>query len=127
MATGDDKGKKTEEVPGAASGMGSVTGEEEGLVELMSEQGEANARIIAGVLESEGIEVMLKSHQTFSALPFTVDGMGQVRVMVRKEDLARAREVIGQYSEAGGDIGDLDWMDGGGSEDSPGGGEEKSS
>ena len=90
-----------EDDTGNAAGEGRGIGDEEGLAELMSEQGEANARVIAGVLESEGIEVMLKSHQTFSALPFTVDGMGQVRIMVRREELERARKVIEDYTQGG--------------------------
>jgi hypothetical protein len=69
------------------------------LVELISEQGEVNARLLVGILESEGIEVMLKSHQTFSALPFTVDGMGEVRIMVRREDLERARTILKEYTD----------------------------
>jgi hypothetical protein len=67
------------------------------LVELVSVQGEWNARVITGLLESEGIEVMMRSHQTFSALPFTVDGMGAVRVMVKSEDLERAKQVLEEY------------------------------
>lgn len=81
------------------NGSGGESGEE--LVLLVSEQGEANAQILAGLLESEGIEAMLKSQQTFSALPFTVDGMGEVRVLVRKRDLERARAIIAEYREGG--------------------------
>ena len=60
-----------------------------------------NAQVIIGVLDSEGIEGMMRSNQTFSALPFTVDGMGAVRIMVRKEDLEKARKVLEEYSHAG--------------------------
>lgn len=70
---------------------------EEGLVELISVQGEMNARVITGLLESEGVEAMMRSQQTFSALPFTVDGMGSVRIMVRKEDLEKAKKVLEEY------------------------------
>jgi len=70
---------------------------EEGLVELISVQGEMNAQVIAGLLESEGIEAMMRSHQTFSALPFTVDGMGAVRIMVRQEDLEKAKRILKEY------------------------------
>lgn len=70
---------------------------EEGLVELISVQGEMNAQVITGLLESEGIEAMMRSHQTFSALPFTVDGMGAVHIMVRKEDLGKAKKVLEEY------------------------------
>ncbi len=70
---------------------------EEDLVELISVQGEMNAQVIAVLLESEGVEAMMRSHQTFSALPFTVDGMGAVRIMVRKEDLEKAKKVLEEY------------------------------
>jgi len=70
---------------------------EEGLVELISVQGEMTAQVITGLLESEGIEAMMRSHQTFSALPFTVDGMGAVRIMVRQEDFEKAKRVLKEY------------------------------
>lgn len=69
------------------------------LVMAASEQGETNAQILAGILEAEGIEVMLKSNQAFGALPFTVDGMGEVRILVRRGDFERARKIISQYRE----------------------------
>ncbi len=71
--------------------------DEEGVAELISVQGEMTAQVIIGLLESEGIEAMMRSHQTFSALPFTVDGMGAVRIMVRKEDLEKAKKVLEEY------------------------------
>jgi len=70
---------------------------EEGLTELISVQGEMTAQVIIGLLESEGVEAMMRSHQTFSALPFTVDGMGAVRIMVRKEDLDKAKNILADY------------------------------
>jgi len=70
---------------------------EEGLVELISVQGEMTAQVITGLLDSEGIEAMMRSHQTFSALPFTVDGMGAVRIMVRQEDFEKAKRVLKEY------------------------------
>ena len=72
--------------------------DEEGLVELISVQGEMDAQLLVGILESEGIEVLMKSNQTFSALPFTVDGMGAVRIMVKKEDLDEAKKILEVYS-----------------------------
>ncbi len=71
---------------------------EEELVELLSVQGEMDAQLLVGILESEGVEVMMKSNQTFSALPFTVDGMGAVRIMVKKEDLDEAKKILEAYS-----------------------------
>jgi hypothetical protein len=79
--------------------------EEDGdeLVALISVQGEMNAQVLVGVLQSENIEVMLKSPQAFAALPFSVDGMGEVRLMVRRRDLHRARLVLEEYRAAGAD------------------------
>jgi hypothetical protein len=76
-----------------------VSGDPDELVMAASEQGETFARMLAQILESEGIEVLLKSNQAFGALPFTVDGMGEVRILVRRSDLERARELIAAYRE----------------------------
>jgi len=84
----------------------------EGLVELISVQGEMDAQLLVGILESEGIEVMMKSHQTFSALPFTVDGMGAVKLMVRKEDLHKAKVLLEEYKAAGDNPALLNMLDG---------------
>ena len=67
------------------------------LVELMSVQGEMEAKILYGILESEGIRVLLKSEMASGVLPFTADGMGKVRLMVREEDRTLARVVIGEH------------------------------
>jgi hypothetical protein len=71
------------------------------LVVAASEQGETYARMLAQILETEGIEVLLKSNQAFGALPFTVDGMGEVRILVRRSDLERAQALIAQYRGEG--------------------------
>ncbi|MCK4549474.1 MAG: DUF2007 domain-containing protein [Candidatus Krumholzibacteria bacterium] len=85
---------------------------EEELVELLSVQGEMDAQLLVGILESEGIEVMMKSHQTFSALPFTVDGMGAVKLMVRREDLHKAKVLLEEYKAAGDNPALLKMLDG---------------
>jgi hypothetical protein len=81
--------------------------DEEGLVQLISVQGEMNAQVIIGLLESEGIESMMRSHQTFSALPFSVDGMGAVRIMVKREDLGKARKILEEYSHGDDEVDSL--------------------
>ena len=55
-----------------------MTERNEELVELTSAQGAEFAKIITGVLESEGIETLVKDQMAGGALPFTVDGMGEV-------------------------------------------------
>ncbi|MDD3643579.1 MAG: DUF2007 domain-containing protein [Candidatus Krumholzibacteria bacterium] len=74
--------------------------DEDDLVELISVQGEANAELLVDILEGEEIDVMLKSNQTFGALPFTVDGMGAVRLLVRAHDLPKARLVLEEYARS---------------------------
>ncbi len=69
------------------------------LKELISVQGEMEARIIYGILESEGIRVLIKSNMASGALPFTVDGMGNVKLFVLEDDLAAAEEIIKVFRE----------------------------
>ena len=67
------------------------------LVELIAVQGEMEAKILYGILESEGIRVLVKSEMASGVLPFTADGMGRVKLMVKEEDLTLARVVIGEH------------------------------
>ena len=64
------------------------------LKELISVQGEMEAKIIYGILESEGIRVIIKSNMASGALPFTADGMGNVKLFVLEDDFATAGEII---------------------------------
>ena len=52
------------------------------LVEVYKATGEAEAQVIKGLLESFGIPCLLKSQAAPSVHAFTVDGMGEVSVMV---------------------------------------------
>ena len=67
------------------------------LKELISVQGEIEAKIIYGILESEGIRVLIKSNMASGALPFTADGMGNVKLFVLEDDLAAAGEIINEF------------------------------
>ena len=69
------------------------------LVELMSVQGEMEAEILRGVLESEGIKVLIKSDIVHSVHPLTVDGLGEVRIYIRKRDFLRAKVILGEYKK----------------------------
>ncbi len=69
----------------------------EKLVELVSVQGEMEAKILYGILESEGIRVLVKSNMAGGALPFTADGMGNVKLFVVEDDLAEANTIIREY------------------------------
>jgi hypothetical protein len=64
------------------------------MVAVYRATGEAEALVIKGMLESHGIPSLLKSHASPSVHMFTVDGMGEVRVMVWAEMAGKARELI---------------------------------
>ena len=58
------------------------------------------AEIVKGRLESAGIPAMLKS-EAQGVFPMTIDGMGQVEVLVAKEREQEARELLSQKGRAG--------------------------
>ena len=64
------------------------------VVEVYRAAGEAEAHIIKGLLESNGIPCFLKSHAAPSVHAFTIDGMGEVKVMVRGSAAKEARRLI---------------------------------
>ncbi len=64
------------------------------MVEVYRAYGEPEAQIIKGLLESHGIPCFLRSNAAPSVHVFTVDGMGEVGVMVREETAEKARELI---------------------------------
>lgn len=61
--------------------------------------GEPKAILIKGLLEDFRIPVNLVSHVPPSIFPMALDGLSEVRLMVRERDLRRAREVITDYFE----------------------------
>ena len=74
------------------------------LVPLASFQGEQEANIVRGILESGGIEVMFRGDNVQSVLPMTADGLGRVTIWVLRKDLEEARAVLEQepdYDETG--------------------------
>jgi len=70
------------------------------LVEVYKSASEMEAQVIKGLLESYGIPCLLKSNAAPSVHVFTVDGMGEVRVMVQDSMLARAKELIKGQDDA---------------------------
>ena len=61
---------------------------------------EPQAQMIKGLLEDFGIPANLVTHATPSVYPMVLDGLAEVRIMVRARDLDRARQVIADYFEA---------------------------
>ena len=64
------------------------------MVEVYKATSEMEAQVIKGLLESYGIPSLLKSHAAPSVHMFTVDGMGEVKIMVMRSMAEKAKELI---------------------------------
>ncbi len=67
----------------------------EKLVDVFRASGEMEAHVIKGLLESNGIPCILKSDAATSVHAFTVDGMGEVTVVVWESRAEEAKRIIG--------------------------------
>jgi hypothetical protein len=65
-----------------------------GLVELRRCRDQAEALVVRGLLESEGIPVVLRSRLAPSVYPFSVGHQAEVVLLVTSADLPRARVVL---------------------------------
>ncbi|GAJ06629.1 unnamed protein product [marine sediment metagenome] len=70
------------------------------MVAVYRAAGEAEAQIIKGLLDSNGIPCLLKSNASPSVHVFAVDGMGEVKVMVGESMAGKASELIGGEGHA---------------------------
>ena len=68
--------------------------DESGFEELARVRDQAEALVLRGLLESHGIEVLLRSHVAPSVYPFSVGDQGAVQVLVRREALAASRRLL---------------------------------
>lgn len=76
---------------------------------ISTTSGLIKARIIEGRLEAEGIPVRLQYEPIGEIYAITVDGLGEVRILVPEQWAGHARRVLEvQYSEE-----DMDWKDSG--------------
>jgi len=67
-----------------------------------------HANIVRGRLESEGIQTRLSYEVAGEIYAITVDGLGEVRILVPEEDADKAKEILAQsFREE-----DLDWEGG---------------
>jgi len=64
------------------------------LVSVYTANSETEANIIKSVLEGDGIESVFSSDAARSVHPFTINGLGKVKVMVNKKDAERAKELV---------------------------------
>ena len=79
---------------------------QKGFVVAHIAQGELEASIIKSHLECEGIPVMLQYESVGRIFGLTVDGLGEIRILVPQGLVERAREII-KPREAG-EVGDED-------------------
>lgn len=68
--------------------------EEGKLVEICRATGNLQAQMIKGLLEANGIACMLTGEAISRIYPITVDGLGEVPILVREEDAEAARGVL---------------------------------
>ena len=72
---------------------------------IFTASGMTQAKIITGRLETEGIPTRLKYEAAGPIYAITIDGLGEVKVLVPEETLASACAVLEQsYEEQ-----DMDW------------------
>jgi hypothetical protein len=64
------------------------------MVEVYKAPNEMEAQVIKGLLESYGVPCFLKSNAAPSVHLFTVDGMGEVKIMVLYSMADKARNLI---------------------------------
>lgn len=70
-----------------------------GLVILQITNDITEAQLIKGKLELQEIPVILKGESIGGAYAITVNGWGQIKVLVKKEDLEKAKEVLDNEKE----------------------------
>ena len=61
---------------------------------LLSVWGQAEAEVIKSYLESNGIPSFFKSHVVQSVHPFTMDGLGEIKIYVKEPDLEIAKKLL---------------------------------
>jgi len=64
------------------------------VVEIWRAADEMEAQIIRGALEARGIKCILRGEALRHTHGFTVDGLGEVRVLVSPDDAEKAKEII---------------------------------
>lgn len=72
-------------------------------VEISRVQGDLHASIVKSHLESEGIPVLLKYESAGRVFGLTVDGLGEVRVLVPQGLAEEAKRIIEPRAEGEGE------------------------
>ena len=70
------------------------------LRELTRVMGPVEADVIKNFLENHGISCILRGQMVQSVYPISVDGMGELKVMVSETDYALAKELLAERPPA---------------------------
>lgn len=65
------------------------------LVEIYRASKDEEAFVIKGLLESQGIRCILRSDVVHSVHPFSIDGLGEVRILVAETDVTESKLLLG--------------------------------
>ena len=66
------------------------------LRELTRVMGPVEAEVIKNFLESQGIPCIFRGQMAQAVYPFSVDGMGEIKVMVSEADYSLAKELLAE-------------------------------
>lgn len=69
-------------------------GKDSKLKEVHSVMGSAEAEVVRSLLASYGIHAIFQTLVVQSVHPFTVNGLGEIKIMVTEEDYKRAKDII---------------------------------
>lgn len=64
------------------------------LTEIYRANGEIDAQMIRSILEANGVECMLSGESVRLTHAIMIDGLAEVKILVREDDAARARDAI---------------------------------
>ena len=62
-------------------------------------QSDVEASVVRGLLETHGIQAFLASDVPHAVFPLTIDGLGEVRLSVRKDQATTAKQLIADYRD----------------------------
>ncbi len=79
------------------------------LIQIYSVAGLLTAEVLKGRLESVGIPVLLRYESLGPVMGITIDGLGEVRILVPADYAEDARQLIGDMEEDASD--DESWIE----------------
>ena len=71
------------------------------LKELLSVWGQTEADVIKALLESHGISSVFRGQILHSIYPFSMNGLGEVKIFVLEEDYETARSILDELPKPG--------------------------